>query len=461
MKMKKILAGLLVSVMSMGTLAGCATSTENANNTKDTPKVEKQEEQSKEESSSSGEEKVVPGEREATIRLSWWGGDARHEATQKAVDAFMTKYPKIKVEVEFGAWTGWEENIATQVMSKTAPDVLQINWNWIDAYSGNGEAFLDLNSVGEILDLSQWDDFILNQCKIGDNVQAVPVAMTGRTFYWNETTYEKAGIGTPKSFEELMAAGPIFKEKLGDKAYPLAMGEYDRMIFLVHFLQSKYGKNWVDDGKVNYTAEQIKEGLDAMAEMEKNHVIPTLQKLAGDGAESLDKNQNWIEGNYAGILEWDTSASKFIKATPDSKIVVGDYFKDLGQYQGGFTKVSMGFAISANTKYPEESALLMQFLLNDPEGTAIMASERGIPASKAAFDVVEKNNLIDPNVSEANGKVMSWCQYTLDPKFEHNTLKSNPEGVYYKIMSKVSYGEMDTATGASELLSQITAFLAK
>ena len=239
------------------------------------------------------------------------------------------------------------------------------------------------------------------------------------------------------------------------------MGEYDRMIFLVYYLESKYGLNWVENGQVSYTAEQIQEGLDVLAEMEEKHVIPTIKKLAGDGADSLDKNQNWIEGNYAGILEWDTSASKFIKSAPDSTIVVGDYFKDLGEYQGGFTKVSMGFAISANTKFPEESALLMNFLLNDPEGTAIMASERGIPASKAAFEVVSSQNLINQDVAEANGKVMEWCQFTLDPKFEDNALKSNPDGVYYKVMSKVSYGEYDTAAGAADLLNQVNAFLAK
>ena len=40
---------------------------------------------------------------EVTIKFSWWGGDSRHEATQAAVDAFMKKYPNIKVECQFGA----------------------------------------------------------------------------------------------------------------------------------------------------------------------------------------------------------------------------------------------------------------------------------------------------------------------------------------------------------------------
>lgn len=31
----------------------------------------------------------------ADIKFSWWGGDSRHEATEKAVAAFMEKYPAV------------------------------------------------------------------------------------------------------------------------------------------------------------------------------------------------------------------------------------------------------------------------------------------------------------------------------------------------------------------------------
>lgn len=403
----------------------------------------------------------APGETPVTIRFSWWGGDSRHEATQKAVDAFMDKYPNITVETEFGAWSGWEEKCATQLMSNNAPDLMQINWNWINSYSSDGSKFTDLNQVSDIIDFSQWNQNDLDQCKVGDNLQAIPLALTGRIFYWNQTTFEKAGLTTPTTFEELMAAGPIFKEKLGDGAFPLVMGEYDRMIFVVYYLESVYGKPWVTDNVVNYTADEIQEALDLLAKMEEDHVIPTIKKIAGDGADSLDKNQNWIDGNYAGILEWDSSATKFIKAAPNSTIVVGDFFTDLGSYQGGFTKVSMGFAIPSSSKYPKEAALLLEFLTNDETGIELMASERGVPASMKALEVTTSKGLLDASVAEANGKVMDWCQFTLDPKFEDNALKGDPDGVYYKIMEKVSYGEMTTADGAASMLQQINDFLAK
>lgn len=396
-----------------------------------------------------------------TLRLSWWGGESRHNATQAAVDAFMKKYPHITVKSEFGAWTGWEENVSTQLMSNTAPDVMQINWNWITAYSGDGSRFLNLNGVSDILDLTQWNKDALAQCTIGgNNLQAIPVAVTGRVLYWNATTFEKAGVPVPTTIKHLKAAGEAFKTKLGDAYYPLALNEYDRMIFMVYYLESKYGKDWVTDDKLNYTEAEIKDGLDFLLDLEASHVIPTQKKLDGDGADSLDKNQSWIDGHYAGIFEWDSSASKFIKAAEGSKIIVGEYFTDIGQYQGGFTKISMGFAVAKSSQHPKEAALLIQYLLNEEEGVAIMASERGIPASAAAFKLCKEKNLIDPVVSEANTKVSNYAKFSLDPMFESNTFKSDPDGLYFQVMAKVSYGQIDTAAGAAEFFKGITEAMA-
>ena len=96
------------------------------------------------------------GSEDVTIKFCWWGGDSRHEATEKAVDAFMAKYPNIKVECEYGAWTGWEEKQSLAIQGGNAADVMQINWNWITSYSGNGTNFANLEDYGDVLDLTQF-----------------------------------------------------------------------------------------------------------------------------------------------------------------------------------------------------------------------------------------------------------------------------------------------------------------
>ncbi len=64
-------------------------------------------------------------------------------------------------------------------------------------YSKNGQTFIDLNSVSDYLDLTQWDEAKLAACNVANAQQCVPVSMTGRIFYWNKTTFDKAGISLP------------------------------------------------------------------------------------------------------------------------------------------------------------------------------------------------------------------------------------------------------------------------
>lgn len=396
---------------------------------------------------------------DVTLRFSWWGGDSRHEATEKAIEAFEAKYPNIHVEPEYGAWSGWEEKQSMNIIGGNAADVMQINWNWIDSYSQGGTTFADLHQYEDVLDLTQFPAESLTQCEVDGKLMAVPVAITGRLFYWNKTTFDEVGVDLPTDEASLRAAGKAF-EAYDKDYYPLALGEYDRMIFMVYYLESKYGKAWVENNEIQYTEAEIQEAMDFITSLEADHVIPTLSVIAGDMADSLDKNAKWIDGKYAGILEWDSSATKFQQAVvestnkPNQEFVIGEFIK-LGDNNGGFTKISMGLAVAGNSEHPKEAAMLINFLLNDPEGIEICSTERGIPCSAAAIQVLDEKNLGDALVKEANAKVIDYCKFPLDPKFEHNDLKANPDGVYYKVFGKLSAGEIDSATAAADLVKGI------
>lgn len=406
-----------------------------------------------------GGEAAASGDGTVELTFSWWGGDTRHEATEKAVEAFMAKNPNIKVNVEYGAWTGWEEKQSLNILGGNAADVMQINWNWIESYSNNGTNFVNLEDYADVLDLTQFPETALESCKADGKLMAVPISLTGRLFYWNKTTFDEVGCAIPTDTESLLAAGEAFKNYDPDY-YPLALGEYDRMIFLVYYLECIHNKAWVENGQLNYTPEEIQEGLDFICQLEEAHVIPTIATLSGDMADSLDKNAKWIDGKYAGILEWDSSASKFQQAItestnkPNQEFVIGDYIK-FGDNKGGFTKISMGFSIAATSAHPKEAAMLINFLLNEEEGVEICSTERGIPCSAAGVAVLNEKGLGDELTKEANAKALENCPFPLDPKFEHNDLKANPDGVYYKVFGKLSSGDFDSAEAASNLVDGI------
>ena len=386
-----------------------------------------------------------------TLTMSWWGGESRHNAYQEALKAFSAEHTTITVNPTFAAWSGWEDTMSTKFAGGVAEDVCQINWNWLYNYSGNGQTFLDLNSVTDYLDMSQWDDAKLGACNVANAQQCVPISMTGRIFYWNMTTFNKAGITeVPSTEDDLFAAGKAFQEKLGDDYYPLHLGAYDRMILMVFYLESKYGKDWADPvtSTLNYTEDEIAEGIDFIKSLVDGHVMMNLKTYYSANSDTATHQSNeWITGKIAGIFEWDSAATKYSSALDDDNkdgFTVGEEIK-FGDYNGGFSKVSMGLAITKTCEHPAEAAMLINFLLNEKEGAEIMGSECGLPASKAGLEAAQAAGKIKELVAEANGKVMAFVGFQLDPLFEANDLKANGTGIYQEVFDTVDY---DNASGA-------------
>ena len=397
-----------------------------------------------------------------TLTMSWWGGESRHNAYQEAIKAFMAKNSTITINPTFAAWSGWEDTMSTKFAGGVAEDVCQINWNWLYNYSKSGQTFIDLNSVTDYLDLTQWDEAKLAACNVANAQQCVPVSMTGRIFYWNKTTFDKAGISYPTTLDELMAAGKTFQEKLGDDYYPLHLGAYDRMILMVFYLESKYGKDWADPvtSTLNYTEEEIAEGIDFIKSLVDGHVMMNLKTYYSANSDTATHQSNeWITGKIAGIFEWDSAASKYSSALDDANkdgFTVGEEIK-FGDNNGGFSKVSMGLAITKTSKCVAEAATLINFLLNEEKGASIMGSECGIPASKAGLAAAQAAGAVKELVAEANGKVMAFVSNQLDPLFESNDLKATGTGVYQEVFDSLDYDNVSGADLVDTLLDGMDA----
>ena len=406
----------------------------------------------------SADESLALSDGPVSMTISWWGGDSRHAAYQDAIKEFQAEHSNITVEPTFAAWSGWEEKMAAAFIAGNAQDVCQVNWNWLYNYSADGSKFVDLNTVSNFLDLTQWDESAMNACYVANAQQCVPVSMTGRIFFWNMTTFNKAGITeVPKTLDDLKAAGKAFQEKLGNDYYPMHLGAYDRMILMVFYLESKYGKDWADPttSTLNYSEDEIVEGLNFIKSLVDDHVMMNLKDYYSANSDTATHQSNeWITGKIAGIFEWDSAASKYASALDDDNkdgFTVGEEIK-FGDFNGGFSKVSMGLAITKTSQYVAESATLINFLLNEEKGASIMGSECGIPASKAGLAAAQAAGAVKDLVADANSKVMAFTTNKLDPLFENNDLKASGTGIYQEVFDSIDYGDETPESAVSALL---------
>lgn len=182
MKWRRFGAMMLAGALAAGCLTGCSGG-------KDTSVTEGKETVRADTKASGSKEKV-------TLRFSWWGDEGRHEATLKAIELYMDQNPNVVIEAEYGGFDGYQQKISTQLAGQTAPDIIQLNANWMPDYANKGDFFLDLKDYPDLVDVSGFDEEFLNSfCVFNGQLIALPTGMNARTAYINQPGSRKIRSG--------------------------------------------------------------------------------------------------------------------------------------------------------------------------------------------------------------------------------------------------------------------------
>lgn len=394
---------------------------------------------------------------DVTLRVSWWGGDERHNLTLEAIKAFEAKNPEIKIVPEYSGWQGHVEKITTQIVGNTAPDVMQVNWDWLFTFSKNGDGFYDLNKVKDILQTENYPAELLSATTINGKLNAIPQGVTGKVFYYNQTAYEKAGLELPKSFAEIKNSAKVLKEKLGAGHYAMDLDQYAAFLLILYKLEQETGKGFINGSQVSYSVDELENGFKFYTDLVKEGVVPSIAVRAGAGNVPLDQHPSWIKGEYDGTYEWDSAAQKWQDSLEKpQKLAVGEYPKDFGPHKSAFSKISMTFAINKNTKNPEAAAKFIHFITTDEEGVKILKTSRGIPANKVADKVLKEAGVLSGLAYEGNQKVLAFQGNTLSPKFENKVLQA----LYRDTVEKLGYGKITEREAAETIVNKVNEFLA-
>lgn len=387
----------------------------------------------------------------AEIRISWWGGNSRHQATLKAIELFEKQNPEIKVKAEYAGWEGYLSRLTVQIAGGNEPDVIQTNWNWLPLFSKDGTGFNDLLKLKESFDLSQYDPQSLKSVMVNNKLNGIPVAMTARSFYYNQKLWQEMGVKYPQSWDELKAAGKAFKAKDENK-YPLVLDYMESITLVQSWMVQKYNIAAIDEksGKFNYTPQQWVEFFQVYKDLVDSHVFPSTRVLASYGKSNTWEMKPWIQGMWGGIYMWNTNAVMYENnlAAPYDKLELGPFFMLPGAKDAGlFLKPTMMFSVSKSTKYPQQSAKLIDFLMNDPAGVEAMGLERGTPLSKKAWAQLSSSGAIQDDNITVTGIKSSLAlphQIPTSPYFDNPQLVA----LWHDTIQNIDHGNVTVAEAA-------------
>lgn len=324
---------------------------------------------------------------QAQIIFSWWGNDDRHAYTMDGVDLFNKQNPNIVVSYRYGEWSGFERKNNVWMESNTQADVMQINYGWLDTYSSDGNGYYDLYQLTDYIDLSGYDENDLSFGEIDGKLNAIPIAYNTSTICFNEKLFDEYGLDIPKTWDDLFDAAETLREH---DIYVLGAAKKHVMLMLYTYYEQTQGKTVFDrDGNLVIDQEGVGYILDFYTKLLDEEVLLPIDQF---------ERAQFANGVCAGSLFWISDADNYCGALKDnggSPVISAYPMSEDAEMFGLYMKPATMYAISDITDYPEESAQLLNYLINDKFMIELQATEKGVPANHRAVEVLEKEGLVE------------------------------------------------------------------
>ena len=377
------------------------------------------------------------------------------------IDAFEEKYPNIHIEPEYGSQDGYNDKKTTEFSTHTAPDIFQIETGAGPEYSRMGVLY-DLSSLSSI----SFDKFDQNFIKVngqfGTGKQyAIPTGIAGSALIVNKTLADEIGIDLTQEYdwEQLIEWGKQVRE-YDPELYLLSVNTDNGCSWFVRcFTRQLNGVPMIDDETktLNMTEEQFTEMFDLIDRLYKSETCAPASYKAPYNPNKDQEDPNWINGKYVASVGFTSNAEILKQANPDVEYIAGcmPVMED-AKSEGWVNNCPQYIGVYAETKYPEQAALFLDFFFNSEEAAELLGVVRSVPPTEFAQEIATEKGLIDPLTAEAVERSLSY------EGFDDAGLSTTTEAL--KIMSDayeaVSYGSMSPADAAKDVVTKLNDYLA-
>ena len=188
---------------------------------------------------------VSASEGYVNLTMAWWGNQVRNESTQKALDKYHELNPDVTVDGQFYQWNDYWGRLSTTAAGKSMPDVIQMDYFYIDQYVQNG-LILDLTPYIEsgALDVSNIPDNVLAMGEMEGGNYGIAAGINAGGLLYNKTLLEENDITLEDNItlDEFIEVAKEVTEKTGYRANLISLGVYYGYWSRANDLQMKDGK---------------------------------------------------------------------------------------------------------------------------------------------------------------------------------------------------------------------------
>ena len=335
------------------------------------------------------------------MRMAWWGGQTRADLTIKALALYMEQNPGTTVDTEYLGWGDYWARLSTQTAGGNSPDVLQMDIEYLADYASRG-VLLDLTPyVPSGLAVTDFDQPVLENGKVDGKLYAVSCGVNAVSILYNTTAYEEAGVAPPNhdtTWEQFAQLAADFTKATKRQGMYGSTDDSGSEPVLETWVRQRGKQLYTVDGELGYDEADITEWFQMWADMRASGAVPPADVQALDHG---DVDTSLFAQQRSALTFANSNQYVAYKALTPDAMGMAPYPKVGADGKGGlYIKPSQFFSVSSQSKLPDESVKLINFLLTDPGATAILGGERGIPSSASVRETLR------PKLDEA-GELMT------------------------------------------------------
>lgn len=391
-----------------------------------------------------------------TLRFSWWGGDARHQATLAAIDLYEEQNPNVTIEAEYGGYSEYYDKMVTQLGSNSAPDIMQVDSNWINDLYNQGEVFIDLYTLVDKIDISGIDpQFLEDYCEVDGKLQGIPKSVSTVMFIYNADFFDTFDIDPNTAFDWDNLLEIAAKVHTQDPESYLIEPHFGMMkVLVLSYMKQKDGSNMVtDDYQVGHSKEVIVDAFTYFQDLfDVGGVVPYEDAAT---ISEADERSTWQNGKSGIIYNFDGPIAK-IKGNSTFDLGVTLPPVMAGAVDSGIIlKPGVLTSIWNGSENLDEATKFMDFYNNDKDALLALGDTRGVPPMTAGMQTLQDADLLDPNVSVA----LELGKANAGSPTNANTNNGEIDKIVQDVVDQVCYGTIEPDAAADELISGLTAKL--
>ncbi|MBD2869908.1 sugar ABC transporter substrate-binding protein [Paenibacillus sp. IB182493] len=379
----------------------------------------------------SGESDAPAGD--TTLSIMWWGTDARHEATQKALEIYTKQNPGVTFKPEFMAWDAFWQKLPTLAASKTITDVLQMDAAYIQEYVARGqlEDLSDIDLSGIV------DPSVIENLSIDGKLYGIPLSQNAQGLAFNKVELDQYGIPHPHkdwTYDEFFQWARDARAKLPEGKYPIGdTSTWDGF----NYYQTAMGKPPImSDGGKTFTLDKdlFMKFYQTYEEFRKDQIVPPAEK-----ASAFLENDPQADPMASGVVMTRGATTGSVGALEQLMPgKVGVVNLPTGPAGGGWAQSTIFLSVSANSKNKDEAKKFVKWFIEDKEAGQALGTTRGIPINPEIYAELE------PTLEDKDKLGKQIYDLSLDkalPFYSPAAGFSEWVDTYRKEMEAVSFGQ--------------------